>query len=197
MSPQVPGTGSTAQQPTPTAQQAPSSTVQHKTKQHRKKNASNCADSAAAPKAASGPSNSANPAANKGANNGSGNAAAANNSAANNAATNNAGAPLNPCPPTKKVVRNGGSNEPAIQLIGGTPAERASEQRSTEELSNATQENLKKIGEQQSDPSRQQMVSQIKEFVEQSKAAVAAGDLERGHDLAQKAHLLSEELVKP
>jgi hypothetical protein len=41
------------------------------------------------------------------------------------------------------------------------------------------------------------MVSQIKQFMEQSKAAVAAGDLERGHNLALKAHLLSDELVKP
>jgi hypothetical protein len=33
--------------------------------------------------------------------------------------------------------------------------------------------------------------------MEQSKAAVAAGDLERGHKLALKAQLLSDELVKP
>jgi hypothetical protein len=33
--------------------------------------------------------------------------------------------------------------------------------------------------------------------VEQSKAAVAAGDADRGHNLALKARLLSDELGKP
>jgi hypothetical protein len=106
-------------------------------------------------------------------------------------------APLPPCSPPKKVIRNGGSEEPTIQLIGGSPAQQASNQRSTEQLTAATQENLKKIAERQLSPSRQEMVNQVKQFMDQSKIAVAAGDLERGHNLAQKAHLLSEELVKP
>jgi len=106
-------------------------------------------------------------------------------------------APLQPCSPPKKVVRNGGSEEPTIQLIGGSPAQQASRQRSTEQLTAATEENLKKIAERQLSPSRQEMVNQVKQFMDQSKIAVAAGDLERGHNLAQKAHLLSEELVKP
>jgi hypothetical protein len=33
--------------------------------------------------------------------------------------------------------------------------------------------------------------------MEQSKAAIAEGDVERGHDLAMKARLLSDELIKP
>jgi len=41
------------------------------------------------------------------------------------------------------------------------------------------------------------MVSQVKEFMEQSSKALAAGDLQRGHNLAMKAQLLSDELVKP
>jgi hypothetical protein len=83
------------------------------------------------------------------------------------------------------------------QLTGGTTGQQASQQRSTEQLTAATDENLKKIAELQLNPSQQEMVSQIKQFMEQSKAAVAAGDLDGGHNLAQKAHLLSEELVKP
>jgi hypothetical protein len=111
--------------------------------------------------------------------------------------SNAAAAPAKPCPPPKKVVRNGGSPEPTVQLKGGT-AEEASHQRSTtDQLATATQENLKKIAERQLTPSQQEIVSQIKQFMEQSKAAVAAGDLERGRNLAMKAHLLSDELVKP
>jgi hypothetical protein len=70
-------------------------------------------------------------------------------------------------------------------------------QRSTEELTAATGENLKKVEGRQLNPNQQEMVNQIKQFMEQSKTAVAAGDLERGHNLALKAHLLSDELVKP
>jgi hypothetical protein len=33
--------------------------------------------------------------------------------------------------------------------------------------------------------------------MDQSKAAVADGDLDRGHNLAMKARLLSDELVNP
>jgi hypothetical protein len=33
--------------------------------------------------------------------------------------------------------------------------------------------------------------------MEQSSKALAAGDLQRGHNLAMKAQLLSDELVKP
>jgi hypothetical protein len=102
-----------------------------------------------------------------------------------------------PCPPPKKVVRNGGSDEPSIQLVGGTATEQAADQRSTGQLTSATEENLKKITGRQLNPSQQEMVSQIKQFMEQSKTAVAAGDLDRAHNLAVKAHLLSDELVKP
>jgi hypothetical protein len=113
------------------------------------------------------------------------------------AATNASSTALKPCPPPKKVIRNGGSDEPAVQLTGGTTAEQAVHQRSTDQLTAATNENLKKIVGRQLNPSQQEMASQIKQFMAQSKTAVAAGDLERGHDLALKAHLLSDELVKP
>src|ERR1039458_10225186 len=112
-----------------------------------------------------------------------------------NAAENSA--PSTPCPPPKKVVRNGGSDETAIQLTGGTTGEQASHERSTNQLMAATEENLKKIEARQLSPSQQEMVSQIKQFREQSKTAAAAGDLDRAHNLALKAHLLSDELVKP
>ena len=105
--------------------------------------------------------------------------------------------PLSPCPPPKKVVRNGGADEPAIQLVEGTTAEQASHQRSTDQLTAATQENLKKIAVRRLSPSQQEIVGQIKQFMEQSKTAMAAGDVQRGHNLAMKARLLSDELVKP
>jgi hypothetical protein len=101
------------------------------------------------------------------------------------------------CPPLKTVVHDGGTSEPAIQLVGGKN-EQASQQRSTtDQLLGSTEDNLKKVAGRELNPSQQEMVNQIQQFIEQSKAAVSAGDLARGHNLALKAHLLSDELVKP
>jgi len=102
-----------------------------------------------------------------------------------------------PCPPPKKVVRHGGSEEPAVKITGGTTAEQTQQQRSTEQLRVATEENLKKAEGRQLTLSQLEMKNQITQFMEQSKAAAAAGDLDRAHSLAMKAQLLSEELVKP
>lgn len=102
------------------------------------------------------------------------------------------------CPPAKIVViHDGGTSEPAIQLTGGAGGEQASHQRSTDQLLGATDENLKRIAGRQLSAAQQEMVTQIQQFMEQSKAALAAKDMERGHNLALKAHLLSEELTKP
>ncbi|MFZ0294536.1 MAG: hypothetical protein WAL52_13095 [Candidatus Sulfotelmatobacter sp.] len=104
----------------------------------------------------------------------------------------------NPCPPPKVVVKDGGSDEPTIELTRGTSDQQASQQRyTTEQLRAETEENLKKLAGRQLTPSQQDMVTQIKQFMDQAKSAVADQDLERGHSLAMKAHLLSEELIKP
>jgi hypothetical protein len=128
---------------------------------------------------------------------GSANSGSVNPGSVNLSSTNPDSAALKPCPPPRKVIRNGGSDEPTVQLTGGTTAEQAVHQRSTEQLTAATEANLKKIAGRQLNPSEQEMVSKIKQFMEQSKTAIAAGAPGRGHDLALKAHLLSDELVKP
>lgn len=119
------------------------------------------------------------------------------NRAAGKAAAPSSNAPPGNCPPMKTVVHDGGTTEPAIQLVGGKN-EQASQQRSTtDQLLGSTEDNLKKVAGRELNPSQQEMVNQIQQFIEQSKAAVSAGDLARGHNLALKAHLLSDELVKP
>jgi|HubBroStandDraft_4_1064222.scaffolds.fasta_scaffold71885_2 hypothetical protein len=113
-------------------------------------------------------------------------------------ATDAGSAAVKPCAPPVVVIKNGGSSEPTVQLKGDVTAEQASEQRSTtEQLAAATEENLKKVAERQLGSSQQEVVNQIKDFLEQSKKAIAAGDLERGRNLAMKARLLSDELLKP
>jgi hypothetical protein len=98
------------------------------------------------------------------------------------------------CPPAKVIVRQGGTSEPSVQLAGGTTAPRGD---TANQMLATTEANLKKITGQQLDSSQQDMVNQIHQFMEQSKAAVTDGDLERARTLAWKAQLLSDELVKP
>lgn len=61
----------------------------------------------------------------------------------------------------------------------------------------AAQANLKKIEGTKLTTGQQAEVDQIRQYMEQSKAAVAAGDLDRARTLAWKAQSLSEDLVKP
>ncbi|MFZ0816080.1 MAG: hypothetical protein WAM78_11205 [Candidatus Sulfotelmatobacter sp.] len=136
------------------------------------------------------------------------NVAAGNSAGSTNAASSNAGsssavssntdsAAQKPCPPPKIVVKNGGSDEPNVELKGGSAAEASYERTTTEQLVKETGENLDKIKELQLTPSQRETVNQINHFLEQSKAAVASGDAERGRNLAMKARLLSDELLKP
>jgi hypothetical protein len=60
-----------------------------------------------------------------------------------------------------------------------------------------TDANLKKIAGRQLNSNEQDIVSQIRQFMSQSKTAAGQGDMERARTLAWKAQLLSEDLVKP
>jgi hypothetical protein len=97
----------------------------------------------------------------------------------------------------KKVIKNGGTADPVVQLAPGISAEQASSQRqSTAELLSATDDNLKQLASRQLDSTQQASVSQIRKYMEQAKVAEAAGDLQRAHNLASKASLLADDLVK-
>jgi hypothetical protein len=75
--------------------------------------------------------------------------------------------------------------------------EQASSQRqSTSELLSATDANLKQISSRQLNSTQQDSVSQIRKYIEQAKAAEKAGDVQRAHNLASKAVMLSDDLAK-
>jgi hypothetical protein len=102
------------------------------------------------------------------------------------------------CSPAKTVVRDGGTSEPTVQLKGSGSSGRGSHQGDTaEQLLASTEDKLKKTEGQQLSSNQQEMVTQIRQFMDQSKAAAAAGDLNRARNLALKANLLSDELAKP
>ena len=106
--------------------------------------------------------------------------------------------PAKDCPPPKIIVRHGGSKEASIQLAGGPNAEQSAQQRNAiNQLLGVSDQNLKRAADMQLSAAQQDTVSQTRQFMEQSKAAMAAGDFERARTLAWKAQLLSEDLAKP
>jgi hypothetical protein len=181
---------------TPNTSQAPSAAPPSKTssgpnahtttKRHKKKVApSNCNNvSAAAGQTASG---SAAP-----------NPAPSDAAATGNASTPETSSATTNCPPSKVIVKQGGTADPSIQLAGGAASKQTSQERDTaNQMLGTTEANLKQIAGRQLTSSQQYMVNQIKQFMEQSKAAVADGDLDRARTLAWKAQVLSQELMKP
>ncbi len=102
------------------------------------------------------------------------------------------------CPPSKVVVRQGGTTDPPVQLAGGQSKGQASQEKATaNQMLESTDENLKKLEGRQLGSTEQDMVTQIKQYMEQAKTAVTAGDSDRARNLAWKAQTLSEELIKP
>ena len=97
----------------------------------------------------------------------------------------------------KTVVRHGGTADPATQLSPGIPQQQAEQQRQRiQQALASTDSNLQQLSRTQLTPDKQETVGQIRKFMEQSKAASKSGDLQRAENLAQKAHLLSSDLVK-
>ena len=78
---------------------------------------------------------------------------------------------------------------------GPTPADAAHSQTSTDLLLQGAEANLNTINRQLS-KDEESMRAQIKDFISQSHKATTENDLARAHNLAVKARLLSDELVK-
>jgi outer membrane biosynthesis protein TonB len=70
-----------------------------------------------------------------------------------------------------------------------------SQKRATEQMLQNAETNLRKLNRQLSD-GEQNMARQVRNYITQSRLATQDGDLERAHNLAVKAQLLSSELVK-
>ena len=105
--------------------------------------------------------------------------------------------PAPPKKPRKVVVREGGAEEPAAQIVTGMTVEEASAQRlEAEKLLDAAEENLKRVAGRTLDAQQQETISQIHNYVERARSALREGDLSRGHRLALKADLLADDLVK-
>jgi predicted component of type VI protein secretion system len=101
------------------------------------------------------------------------------------------------CPPEKTIVRQGGITEQAIQLAGGSTDDQAQKRDAANQMIAATEQNLYKLTGRQLSNAERDSVIQIRQFVDQSRTALTAGNLERAQTLAWKAKLLSQDLIDP
>ncbi|HYA96407.1 MAG TPA: hypothetical protein VEC95_09065 [Terriglobales bacterium] len=102
-----------------------------------------------------------------------------------------------PTQTSKLIIQEGNPPNSQGQLSAGVGMEDASprSKQTTEQLLQSAQTNLNSINRPLS-PEEQAMVAQIKDYMAQSRKATADSDSVRAHNLALKARLLSDELVK-
>lgn len=82
-----------------------------------------------------------------------------------------------------------------MDLSPGPNSGQTAQLKSTNDLLTTSDENLKTISGRQLTASQQDTVKQIKSYMEQAKTAANDGDVQRAHNLAVKANLLSAELA--
>ncbi|HYN14319.1 MAG TPA: hypothetical protein VES66_00845 [Terriglobales bacterium] len=102
-----------------------------------------------------------------------------------------------PAKTSKLVIQEGSAPNSQGQLAAGVGLEDSSShsKQTTEQLLQSTQANLNSINRPLS-PEEQAMVTQIKDYMAQARKATADSDTVRARNLALKARLLSDELVK-
>ena len=103
--------------------------------------------------------------------------------------------PVQPAPQqqTQQAKNNSGD---AMTISPDLPKDELdSQKRATEQMLQTAEANLRKLNRQLSD-GEQNMARQVRNYITQSRLATQDGDLERAHNLAVKAQLLSAELTK-
>ena len=106
--------------------------------------------------------------------------------------------------PTQAATPAGAATAPSVpapqspvQLSASVPHDAAMHSRmTTAQLLESTETNLKSVARALT-VDEQAMVQQIQSYMSQSRSATTDGELDRAYNLALKAHLLSDELVKP
>lgn len=77
-----------------------------------------------------------------------------------------------------------------------SPKQSSNQLKNTDDLLADTESKLKQISGRTLNAAQQETVKQIHLYMDQARKARDEGDLDRGHNLAFKAHLLSDDLVK-
>lgn len=96
-----------------------------------------------------------------------------------------------------RTVNEGGAPDSNVQISADVPRDAAAQQRQeTSQLLDTTETNLRKIGSHTLNDGDQATMRQIRNYITQSRLAMQDGDLERAYNLATKANLLCNEMVK-
>jgi hypothetical protein len=88
---------------------------------------------------------------------------------------------------------------PAAEVAIGpdiSSAEAARDRESTTKLLNKTEKQLEQVDSNNLSADQQAMLAQIRTYISQSRKAITDGDYERASNLAKKAQLLTDELMK-
>lgn len=97
--------------------------------------------------------------------------------------------------PPKTVIPEGGT-QPATPQLSTVPTDQKIHQKmNTNQLLEATDYNLKSIS-RTLNADEQAMLQHIRSYMQQARDAAKDADTERAYNLALKAHLLSDELIK-
>jgi len=98
--------------------------------------------------------------------------------------------------PPRIIIQEGGVNSSPGPVSSTVEHDEATHNRlSTAQLLDSTEANLRRLNRTLT-AEEQATVTQIKDYIEQSRAATTQRDVVRAHNLALKAHLLSDVLVK-
>jgi hypothetical protein len=96
---------------------------------------------------------------------------------------------------SSRVTINSGADSNSSISAGLPHTDETHHRETTSELMQQTEDNLRLLTRQLS-ADEQNQVEQIRNFLDQARSATADNDLVRAHNLALKAHLLSDELVR-
>jgi hypothetical protein len=97
--------------------------------------------------------------------------------------------------PTKTVVRNGSTPEPTVAISGLSNQEALRELNTTNQLLADTDANLKQIAGRRLSAEQEDTVKEIKVYMEQARNAAKSGEVQRAYNLANKANMLSADLM--
>jgi hypothetical protein len=99
--------------------------------------------------------------------------------------------------PPRIIIQEGGTDNSSSGRIAplNSHTEAAHNQATTDQLLDSTENNLRAIKRQLS-ADEQAQVKQIRDFMSQARQAIKDSDSVRAHNLALKAHLLSDDLVR-
>jgi hypothetical protein len=96
--------------------------------------------------------------------------------------------------PSKTVVRNGGTGEPAVAISSAEDQKQAARVQEMHRLLDAADLNLKDVSVRGISPGQEATVKQIRSYMDAAKAAEKSGDVERAYNLANKANMLAADL---